>query len=51
MDEWYDEHLNDIQMGECHSSILISYLSTQSICIMVKIIYTIYFEVYECHPL
>ncbi len=36
MDGWYDEHLNDIQMDECHSSILISYLSTQSICIMIK---------------
>jgi hypothetical protein len=51
MDGWYDEHLNVIQMDESHSSIFISYLSTQSTCIMVKITYTIYFEVYEYHPL
>jgi hypothetical protein len=45
------EHLNDIQMDGSHSSILELYLSIQYVSIMVKIMYNIYFEIHECHPI
>jgi hypothetical protein len=46
-----DEHLNDIQMDGCYSSILQMYLSIQYVCIVVQIMYSIHFEAHECHAI
>ncbi len=46
-----DEYLNDNQMDGCHSSILELHLSIQYVCIVIQIVFTIRFKVYECHPM
>lgn len=47
----FDEHFNDIQMDGCQSSINKLDPSIWYFHIMVQIVYNIYFEIDEYHPI
>lgn len=42
--------MNDVQMNECHSSILELHLSIQYICIVLSTVYNVCCGINECYP-